>query len=807
MSRLLCGLQKINFDMLSNYLTVALRKLAKQRDYALLNVLGLGLSIACCTLIFVLLRHHLSFDTWHKNAGRTVRVVMDVQTETLMPFPGTPTPMGKTLRGECAFLEKTAMRSGHDEVLISVVNDLGEKEKYKEEGKFAWVEPAYLDILDFPVVSGDASALAEPNTVVMTERLARKYFEDADPIGNTLRLNNKTDLRLVGILRDFPNNTDYKQEILGSWETLKTIEGESQNLDFWGGARGDNYCFALLRDGHDLRELEAFMPQITKKYPHPESPALFQYKAKSLPALHFDTEYGFGVNKKYLWALGFVGLFLLITACVNFVNMATAQALNRIREVGVRKSLGSTRGQLFWQFMFETGLIVAVSLIVGLLLARLALPYMNSWLNENLYFDAPLLTALMAFLVVLGIVLTFLAGFYPGLMQSGFNPVVALKAATDIPKAGGFSLRRVLVTTQFVISQVMIIGAAVITAQMRYAQDADWGFRPGAVLTLEVPESANMNSLQQQLSQIAGVKSVSLCYQPPAANSNNQTGIRYDNRPDGEPWLVNDKPADAQFVETFGLQLVAGRNIQPSDTVREFLVNETFVKKLNLASPDEILNKMVAMERVKAPVVGVLRDFHNWSLSEPISAIVIGSRAESYETCAVQFDPGNPAPVLAKIQEVWERNYPDHFYEHRFMDERMGDFMETESMILRLVRTFAGIAIFIGCLGLYGLAAFMVTRKRKEVGIRKTLGASVPGILWLFGKEYTRLIVIAFALAAPIAWWAMNAWLEDYAYRIPLGTGIFVVSLLATFAVAMLTVGVQSVKAALANPVKSLRSE
>lgn len=793
--------------MISNYLTVALRKLSKQRDYALLNILGLGLSVGCGILIFTLIRHHLSFDTYHKNAGQIARVMMDVRTESTMPFPGVPAPMAKTLRAECAFLEKTAMRSGEGEVLISIVNDLGDKEKYKEEETFAWVEPEYLDILDLPLLRGDAGAMAEPNTVVLTQKMAHKYFGNTEALGKTLRLDNKIDLRVVGILRDLPENTDYKHEILGSWATLRTRPETANGLDSWEGARGENYCFALLREGHSIGELEDFMPGITRKYPHPESPELFNYKAKPMLGLHFDTEYGFNMDKNYLWALGFIGMFLLITACVNFVNMATAQALTRMREVGVRKSLGSTHSQLFWQFMFETGLIVAASLLVGLLLARLALPYLNNWLEENLHFDAPLMMILAAFLAVLGILLTFLAGFYPGLMQSGFNPVTSLKAATDLPGAGGFSLRRILVTTQFAISQMLIIGAAVVTAQMRFAQEADWGFRPGAVLTLEVPEPANMNSLQQQLAQIAGVKSVSLCYQPPASSSSNQTSVRIENRPEGEPWLVNDKPADAHYLETFGLQLVAGRNIQPSDTTREFLVNETFVKKINLASPQEILDKKLTFDAVTAPVVGVVRDFHNWSLDEPISAIVIGCRTAGYQTCAVQLASGNPAPVLAQIKQVWERNYPDHFYEHHFMDERVGDFLETETMILRLVRTFAGIAIFIGCLGLYGLAAFMVTRKRKEVGIRKVLGAGIPGILWLFGKEYTRLIVISFVLAAPIAWWVMNAWLQDYAYRISVGMGIFAVSLLATFAVAALTVGVQSVRAALANPVRSLRSE
>ena len=293
----------------------------------------------------------------------------------------------------------------------------------------------------------------------------------------------------------------------------------------------------------------------------------------------------------------------------------------------------------------------------------------------------------------------------------------------------------------------------------------------------------------------------------PPVQASNQTGVQYDNRPEPEPWLVNNKPADAHYVETFGLQLVAGRNLHASDTLREFLVNETFVKKLNLASPEEVLNKTIVSEGKKIPIVGVLRDFHNWALEQPISAITIGSGINQYATCAVQLQPGNPAAVLPQVRAVWETLYPDHFYEQHFMDEQLGEFLETEIMLARLVRTGAGIAILIGCLGLYGLAAFMVSRKRKEVGIRKTLGATVPGILWLFGKEYTRLIVIAFVLAAPLGWWAMDAWLQEYAYRVPLGAGIFLVSLGATALVAVATVGFQSLRAALANPVESLGSE
>lgn len=793
--------------MLQNYFKLITRKLAKHRDYALLNILGLGLSIGCSILIFALIQHHTNFDTYHQKADRIMRIVMDVKSDGFFPFSGVPNPMAEALRTECAFLEKTAMRNEEYEALISIPNAKGGKDKYKEQSKFAWVEPDYFAILDLPLINGSLKALQEPNTVVLTERMALKYFGKAAPVGKTLRLNNTQELQVVGVLQNLPHNTDYAHEILGSWATLKNDPEIGPDLNYWGGARGGTFCFALLKPGHDFAEMNPVMTRFRKDHPHPESADLFTYKAKPMLGLHFDKDYGFGVNKKFLWALGMIGLFLIFTACFNFVNMATAQALTRGREVGVRKALGSTKGQLFWQFIAETGLIVGVSILVGILMAVLVQPYLNTWLKQDIVFDNRLYLLLGGFTLILAILLTFLAGFYPGLMQARFNPIISMKGMGEMPKSGTYSLRRILVTTQFGISQVLIISAAVITGQIHYAQNVDWGFRPGAIVNLQIPDQANMKTLQTQLLQIAGVKNVSLCYQAPAASSNNQTGIVYNNRPKPEEWVVNDKPIDTRYLETFDLKLAAGRNLQASDTVREFLVNETFVKKLNLASPEEILNKTVQIGDFKAPVVGVVRDFHNWSLEQEISAIAFSTRAQGYYTCAVQLSSGNPAPALAQIQKTWESLYPDHYYEQQFMDEQLGEFLETETMLLRLIRIFAGIAIFIGCLGLYGLAAFMVTQKRKEVGIRKTLGASIAGILWLFGKEYLRLIVIAFLVAAPVAWWAMNAWLEDYVYRISIGLSVFALSLLSTFAIAALTVGFQSVKAALANPVKSLRSE
>jgi putative ABC transport system permease protein len=788
-------------------LSIALRKLQKQRDFAVLNVLGLSLSIGSCLLIFLFLHHHLSFERQHKKADRIARVLMDVKTDQVMPFAGAPMPMTKTLREEYPGIEYCASSLNEGAALISIEKPDGQKVKFKEiEDVLVWTESSYFKIMDLPLLLGKTSSLNEPGTVLISEKMAEKYFGRQDPMGQIIRYNNEIDLRVSGILKNLPAHTDYPYEIYASFETLRNLPGQREAMNSWAGARGGHHCFVLLKPAYSLEQLNKRLVEMRKTHPHPQAPELFQYKAKSLLSLHFDPDYGFGMNKSYLWALGMIALFLLLTACVNFVNMATALASTRVREVGVRKSLGSTKGQLFWQFMGETGIIVATAMILGFVLAQLGLPILNKWLSEDLSFGNGLWLKLLLFSLLLGFGLTFLAGFYPGWIQARFNPVLAMKGATN-EVAGGFALRRMLVTSQFIISQVLIIGAAVVTAQMSYASKADWGYRPGTIVNLSIPENDKAKPLKSELQKISGLLNISLCYESPASGNNNFSGIRFANRPKGENWLVSRKEADTEYLETFGLKLVAGRNIMPSDTVREYLVNEAMARRLNIPKVEDLIGQKISLDDLEAPIVGVVRDFINLGLGEEIMPIGIASNSKAYQTCAVRLAQGDPKSTLAQIRQVWEKQFPNYYFEMKLVDESIQEFMETETMILRLVRTFAGIAIFIGCLGLYGLAAFMVNRKRKEVGIRKTLGSSIGGILWLFGKEYSRLVLIAFAVAAPCAWWVMSNWLEDYQYRIKIGWGIFLLSLGASAMIALLTVGYQSIKAALANPVKALKSE
>jgi putative ABC transport system permease protein len=359
---------------------------------------------------------------------------------------------------------------------------------------------------------------------------------------------------------------------------------------------------------------------------------------------------------------------------------------------------------------------------------------------------------------------------------------------------------------------MLIIGTIVIANQMNFAKKTDLGFNKDAIVMMPIPVNdstgkVKMETLKNKFLQVAGVQKVTFCMQAPASQSNNTTSMRFDNRPQDEKWDVNSKDADADYLPTFHLSLVAGRNIYPSDTVREFLVNETLVKKLNLKSAADIINKRVTIGGKTAPVVGVVKDFYNYSFRTDIAAVAIFSNYQNYYNCAVKIDLANTKATLTSFEKIWNQEYPEYVFSSQFLDERIAQFYELDDTMLKLIEAFAGIAIFIGCLGLYGLVSFMAVRKTKEIGVRKVLGASIQNILWLFGKEFTRLLLIAFLISAPLAWWAMHVYLQDFKYRTPLGAGIFALAILSTFAVAALTVGYRSIRAALTNPVKSLRSE
>ncbi|MEI9917630.1 MAG: ABC transporter permease [Bacteroidota bacterium] len=792
--------------MLRNHFKIAARNLARNQAYTIINIICLTFGITCAILIFGLVSYHLSFDTFHSNKDRIYRIITELHQDGISVDPSVPQPIGKAFSADYPFAEKVAMVYSTPDWLVSIPSS-EDNRKFKETVTFA--ENQFFDILNFPLMEGNkTNILTEPNTAVITERIAKKFFGSQNPINQTIRLQNKWDFKVIGILKDLPVNTDRQDEIYVSYSNLKDHSAWLAS-ESWRGLAGGMNCFVLLKPNVLSSDVDQAFPGLSRKYYDDRDEVIYQFKLQPISDIHFNPALGGYMAKKNLWALSLIGVFLIITACVNFINLATAQALRRCKEIGVRKVLGSQHAQLFWQFITETGLITLLSLVLAVTLAQAVLPYLNQLLSIRLRIDVFQDVNLIAFLVSLSIVVTFFSGSYPGLILAGFKPDLALKGKVSRQSGGGLSLRRGLVTTQFAIAQLLIVGSLVIANQMRYSSQADMGFQKDAIVTFPVPDQSKASSLNSAISRIAGVDKLTLFSDAPASAGWASVTVRFDTRTDNEAFDISVKAGDDQYLSTFGLQLIAGRNLQPSDTVREFLVNETAVQKLGVSSFQDVIGKRITigLNNSKGEIVGVVKDFHNKSFHEIIDPVCITTGSNWYSYCAVKINPASLSSTLGAIEGSWKETFPNDIYEYEFLDEQIARFYELDNMILQLIQVFAGIAIVICCLGLYGLVSFLVTQKTKEVGVRKVLGASVTNIAWLFGKEYARLLLIAFVIASPLAWWAMNNWLETFQYRIQIGVGIFAMAIVITFLVAVVAVGYKTIVAALMNPVRALRSE
>lgn len=794
--------------MFKNYFKVAFRNLKRNRIYTLTNIFGLTLGIGCAIIIFFFVKFHLSFDTFHSNKDRIYRITSESHQESISYNPGTPPPLGKAFRNDYTFAEKVARVATFKDQVISITTTAN---ILKFQDPIAYAEPTFFEILDFPLVQGNKhSVLTEPNTAIITERIARKYFGTSEPIGQVFQIKNKINFKITGVLKDIPITTDRREEIYLSYANLKDQDPQKADDSRWGAIYTDLQCFLLLKPTISPETVNKSFLQFSRKYYNEQEAKEYQFRLQAISDIHFNARLGGYVNKKNLWALSLLGILLIITACANFINLATAKALTRAKEIGVRKALGSFSSQIFQQFIAETTVIVILSVILAFVIILMTLPSLNDLLGVQLGASTFRDVYLFVFLSLVTTVVIFLAGFYPGLILSGFQPVSALKGKLSQKHIGGISLRKGLVVGQFAISQLLIISTIVIIHQMHFSRKKDPGFQKEAIIMLPVPdkEKSKISTLYDQLSQIPGVEKITFCSNAPAAEKNFRTYIRFGSHPKDEDFEINFKVGDEQYLSTFGLTLLAGRNLRPHDSVYEFLVNETTVRKLGIPSNEEILNKRVMINDLSGTIVGVVKDFHNNSFHSVIDALcIVNENNWWYNNCAVKIKPSGIQPALSAIEKTWSTVYPNYVYKYDFLDEQVARFYALDYMILRLIKVFTLIAILISCLGLYGLASFMAAQKTKEIGVRKVLGASTQSILWLFGKEFGKLVIFALILAIPPSLWIMNKWLNNFEYRINIGIGTFVLSTLSTATLVALTAGYEATKAALRNPAKSLKSE
>ncbi|GAB3025281.1 ABC transporter permease [Spirosoma pulveris] len=801
--------------MLNNYLKIALRNLWRNRKVSVISIVGLSIGLACGLVLFLLVSYMFSFDRYHAKADRTFWVVTDIRQENIVPTDATPRPMGDVLRQELPFVETAARLENVSRRVVSVPDGKGGfSKKFDESRNLCFTEPQYFDIFDTEWVSGSPkTALAAPNTVVLSERYARKYFGSANPIGQVLRFDNQTNLTVTGLIKNLPSNTKLRYDAFISYATLPTLMGEGGNRAMQDWTHVFTVCFVTLREGTSVERLINAFPVLRKKYLTTPEAKKLDFHAIPLPELDHMSQYGGRSPKVILYALIAVGLFLVLAACINFINIATAHALKRAKEVGVRKAVGSSRWQLIGQFMVETTLVTLAAVALAIGLAFLCLPMLNSALsvmNTDISIGNLFRPDSLRWFVVLILGVILLAGLYPSLVLARFNPVAALRGRLTTQQVGGVFVRRGLIVTQFFITQLFLIGVAVMLAQVRHMQQADLGFQKDAILTVPVPagNALKQDVIRTRMAQLAGVEAVSLGADPPAAYRRLPVPFTFDTHTQPEKFPTMVKVGDKNYVSLYGIRLVAGRNFRNNDTTNnEALVNETMVRELGLRSPSDVIGKRVTLWGGDKIVVGVVRDFHLSGLPRHIPPTTLLNYYRENQLASLKLDPATIPATLKAIEQIWNELYPEHVFKADFVNDLLSNFYMTEQILLGLAEVFSLIAILISCLGLYGLVTFMAEAKTKEIGVRKVLGATAAQLVWLFGREFCRLILIGFALAAPLGWFLMNGWLQGYTYRINVNGWILAGALFVASLITALTVGFESLKAARANPAKSLQNE
>lgn len=816
--------------MFKNYFKTAFRSLARNRDYTIINIAGLAVGIAVCMIIFIIIQFHASFDAFHAKKDRIYRVLTEqhhADAATISYERNVPFPMPEGLKTAFPQIEQVApvYASHNDELQVLDGNGTPVK-NFKEPAGVFYTSPSFFNIFNFPLLAGSYESLKDPNNVLLTKEIAQTYFGDwKTAVGKTIKITGyysmgaglfqfpPVALKVSGILATIPANTDVQLKLVIAWGTDFTGDKEyGFGQPGWNGTAPDFGCYVLLPPAISADNFNQQLSAYARKVLPPDNKD--RYIAQPLRAVHYDTETGNYSNKtishERLNVLWLIAAFILLIACVNFINLSTAQAVNRAKEVGVRKVLGSNKSQLQIQFLIETFLIVTSAVLLAAVITILLLPFVNSLLELSLSFNLLNNPAIILFLLTVTIAVTALAGFYPSIVLSNFNPVNALKSKVASNGTKGISLRKGLVVFQFIIAQALIIGTLVIVQQMNYFMNRPLGFDKDAIVNVPYRPDSTQDYLKQQLLSINGVQAVSFSSNSPVEDDNNMfTTFKFDGAIKDAGFQAITKFADNNYVPTYKLQLVAGRNLKPSGTTIEFLVNESFVQRLGLKKPDDILNKEISIMGglIKCPVVGVVKDFNNRSLRNSLAPLLIATNATMYRQASIKLATTNISSTMQSIKKIWQQTFPNYGYEYRFLDDKIESFYKQETQLAQLYKIFAAVAIFLSCLGLYGLASFMAVQRIKEVGIRKVLGATAGNIVYLFSKEFIILISIAFLIATPLAWYFMNEWLQDYAYRINISWWTFAAGGLAAMIIALLTISFQAIKAAIANPVKSLRTE
>jgi putative ABC transport system permease protein len=818
--------------MLKSYLKIAWRSIVRRRIYGIIHVLGLTLGISACLIIYLITRFELSYDNFHPNKDRIYRVVAEHrrpgEPARKMGFVVSPLPM--TMRGELSGLETvSAFYNYYAKVTVpgpGAVRKFDEAKMGEQVSDIIVADPQYFELFRYQWLAGNpATALRQPFTVVLSEKEASKYFGSApaeDAVGRQVVYNDSLVLTVTGIVRDWDKASDFGFRDFISLATVPhSFLKNSIDLNAWGMWDFDSQGFVKLAPGVSVAQVEKQFPAFVKRHvnlgPDPGHQVILSLQP--LADIHFneayEDDYARKVHLPTLYGLMGIALFILVIAAINFINLSTAQSLQRNREIGIRKVLGGNRRSIILQFLTETFILTMLASLLSVLIAPSLLSALHNLVPPGVRLEWSHYATWIFLAAITGLT-CLLAGFYPAKLLSGFPPVLNLKGQATKRADPKNYLQKSLIVFQFSFSLLFIIGTLVVGRQIHFIMNKDLGFSRDAVITLRTsydypPEKREL--LAQQIRQMAGVQMVSLHMETPAAKGHPGTFIAYQDKEEKKAEASFDM-SDTNYVPLFGLKIIAGRNLFPSDTIREFLVNETCAKQLGFYKPENALGKRVTigMNNGGGPIVGIIRDFHSESLHQAITPFFVSSFRWGERDISVRLTTQNKGvgafkTALAAIAEKWKAIYPNERFDYAFLDQTIARLYEKERRMSQLMSLAMGIAIFISCMGLLGLATFTAERRTKEIGVRKVLGAGVGNLVSLLTRDFVLLVLLAMLIAAPLAYYFMHAWLQDFAYRVSISPWIFVTAGLAAISITVLTVGFQAFRAAMANPVDSLRSE
>ncbi|WP_420151149.1 ABC transporter permease [Spirosoma sp.] len=807
--------------MLTNYIKIAWRNLLRNKAFSAINIVGLALGLATCLLISLFLLDELSYDRYNAKANRIVRIVFhgvmnggEINEASIMP------PVAQTLKTDYPEVEEATRIRTAGSPAITV------GEKTFRDNQLAYVDSNFFQVFTLPLIRGDAkTALNQPGTAVITQEMARKFFGNENPIGKSLLIKSwNTPFRITGLIDKVPTNSHFHFDMFMSMADVSDAKSPSWMTSSY-------YTYLVLPDGYDPKQLEAKLPQMVNKYMGPQIQQAFgmsmsqfrqkgndlSFRLQPLTDIHLHSnitaELAPNGDVQYVYIFGAIALFMLLIACINFMNLSTAGASKRAKEVGIRKVMGSLRQSLTYQFLIESLLLTMLALVLAVGIVYLALPLFNELAGKTLALNFGDRVWLFPGLLLLGVLVGILAGSYPAFFLSSFKPIAVLKSTKFTGDRKSISLRSGLVVVQFSISIILMIGTTVVYRQLSYIQNKKLGYSKEQVLVLSDTWQLNQKEevFRNQILQDPRVVSVSTSGYLPAGPSYSNNFMVYPETNASQLVKTLRYDVDYEYIPTLGMQLSAGRNFS-----REYgtdssgvILNETAVKTFgwnNTALGRTITHSENDGKRKTYRVVGVVKDFHFRSLHESISPLVM-TLGRNNGTVIIKAKTKDMSGLLASMEKEWKKFAPDAPFMYSFLDKRFNDTYLAEQKTGRILGIFAGLTIFVACLGLFGLATFTAEQRTKEIGVRKVLGASVTSIVAMLSKDFLKLVAIAIVLATPMAWYAMNKWLQAFAYKIDITWWMLILAGALAVVIALLTVSFQSIKAALMNPVKSLRSE